>query len=221
MISSYEYMSEVFSDSQPKPEDPELLPCQTALKNFCDDILRLKPEGLIINFWEIGSSIDPEYVQQRLRSSRIGDLLLRDGDSLSWPGEDDYYPDLGLYIGSAALDDVSVRAIGKEYDKARPDPNGPKEPPFKVLTYPGEKDWVRQLDIRLHYSERDVTATQSVTTRTSSDKAGLLPSLSRDVASAAYASHSYEGHNQVWREAHNQGEVQELLAIAQEIIDKQ
>lgn len=213
-------MSEISGPGEPKPQDPELLPCQVQIKDLCNEILALKPEQNDLTFWDIRSKADGEEVQERLRVSSLADLMLKDGDTLSLPESNEHYPDLGLYVGKVALVGVSVRAWGWDYDKHRIDPNGPEEPPYKIIYYPGEQDWTRQLDISLHYSNENQSARQTITTQTGSRNAGNLPSVSRDVYAMAYAETGYEGHNQLWRSAINASEVDNFLALARELVDQ-
>lgn len=212
-------MSKITGRIEPKPQDPELLLCQVQIKTLCDEILAHMPEQYLLTFWDIHAKADGNDIQEKLRASSIGDLLLKDGDTLSAPGNHEYYPDLRLYVGKAALIGVSVRAWGWEYDKHRINPNGPDKPPYDIIYYPGEQDWTRQLDISLHYSNGNQAASQTVTTQTGSSSAGHLPSVSRDVSAMAYAETGYEGHNQAWRNAQSTSEIEDFVALAKDVIE--
>ena len=212
-------MSEITERNNPRPQDPELLPCQVEIKTLCDEILALKPEKNPLTFWDIRTKADASTIQEKLRESSIGDILLKDGDTLSVPGNHEHYPDLGLYVGRSALVGVNVRAWGWEFDKHRIDPNGPNKPPYDIVFYPGEQDWTRQLDISLFYSNESQTASQRITTQTGSTSAGQLPSVSRSVSAMAYAETGYEGHNQVWRDARDASEVEEFVALARQLTE--
>jgi hypothetical protein len=158
-------------------------------------------------------------VQARLRASSLGDLMLKDGDSLSAPPSNDYHPDLNLYVGQARLVGVGVRAWGWEHDKYRIDPNGPDKPPYDIIDYPGEKDWAHKLGIRLWYSNGRHKACQKLIAHTSSNDSEL-PQVWRDVLSPAYAEMGYDGHNQVDREATSDEEVLEFVNLARELFDQ-
>ena len=207
-------MSEYTKTPERLPQDPELLECQIAIKDICDTVLSKKPKGDIFTFWDIDNDEDPYEVQEKLMSIGMGDLLLKDGDSLS-SHDSEYYPDLDLRIGSAKLIGTSVRAWGSEYPKKR---RGDVGPPYEVFSYPGENDWRRQLDIILVYSNGKELAQQTISVQTSSSQAGRLPHVYRDVWAAAYAETGYEGHDQIYRNAKNDEEVYEFLAIASELI---
>lgn len=216
------FMSEKFGAQEPKPQDPELLPCQIAIKDLSEKILAKKPEEVRLTFWDVMSEADPNQVQDRLRASSLGDLMLQDGDTLSIPTPNDYYPDLDLYVGEARLTHVTLRAWGWDFDKHRIDPNGSGKSPYDVIEYPGEKDWSRQLDVSLHYAnEAHQTAAQTITMQTGSTSAGILPSAVRDVYAMDYAETGYEGHNQVYRTATSGEEVMNFVNLVKELMGKE
>ena len=210
-------MSEIAGRNEPTLKDPELLSCQAEIKWLCDEVLALKPERIRLTHWDIPVQVDPEEVQQRLRDSSINDLVLKNGDTLSSPTKSKYHPELNLFVGKAQLESVTMRAWGWEYDKQRIDPNGPKKPPYSVIEYPGEKDWTRQLDISLHYTNGQQIASQTITIQTDSMHAGEVPSISRDVSAMAYAEMGYEGHNQVWRSCKDAEEASAFITLAREL----
>lgn len=212
-------MSEIVGNTEPKPQDPDLTASQKAIKSLCDDILALKPADSPLTFEGFATKVSPELVQECLRSSSVGDLMLSDGDTLSAVSTSDHYPELGLFIGQAELVGVEVRAWGWEDRKCRIDPNGPKQAPYDLIYYPGEKDWMHELDIILIYSDGKNTAYQTIAASTSSDRAGTLPMMSRDVSAMAYAETGYEGHNQVSRPTKDDDEVLEFVTLARELFD--
>lgn len=213
-------MSEIDRNKMSKPQDPELMPSQSAVKNLCEEVLRLREPNLKITYEDVVSQADPASVLSRLRMSSLGSLMLKDGDSLSADPTDEYWPELDLIVGEARLFEVGVRAWGWEYDKARFDPNGPDRPPFDVIEYPGEKDWMHQLDIRLWYSNgRTHEASQVITTQTSSMLAGSTPGFIRKVYAAAYAEMGYEGHNDATHPDATEEEVLGFVALARELFD--
>lgn len=196
--------------------EPELLPVQLQLKDLADEILALKPETNPLTNIAFEIDLMPDVVDERLKRSSFSQLLLPDGASLSASPPNEYHHDLGLFVGDAELVKVWVRAWGWKEEKYRKDPNGPDKPPFDIIRFPGEEDWVRQLDISLHYQKGIDTASQTITSYDSSCKAGL-PSLSRDVYASAYAETGYEGHNQAFIDDRSEDQVLEFLAIAREL----
>jgi hypothetical protein len=214
-------MAENKRDIEPIPDDPPLTASQERLKALGDEVLAFKPEGADITFWPMSSRINPHDTQSRLRAATFGGLLLKDGDSLSSPTPSDYHPELGLFVGQATLVGVGITAWGWEYDKVRIFSDTPDQPPpYEVVRYPGEKDWARQIDLDLFYKGEIHSATQSVTTSTSSMRSGITPSISRDVRAMSYAETGYEGHNQVYRENFTEDDVLSFLTIASEVFDQ-
>jgi len=216
-------MSEISGNREPKPQNSELTQSQMAMKDLCDEILALRPEQTNLTYNDIKSSADPEKIQERLRASLLGDLMLKDGDSLSASPTDEHHPDLDLYVGQAELIQAGVRAWGWEYDKHRIDPDGPTEPPYDIIDYPGEKDWIHQLDIKLWYFDADELACQTVTVYTSSITAGTSSVVSRKVLALTYVvtAEGYEGHNQVLRTAQSEEEVLAFVDLARELFNTQ
>lgn len=211
-------MSETSGNLARKPQDPELFPSQTAMKALCDDILALKPADVPWSFKDVFSAQDPLEVEKRIRASSLGDLMLRDGDSLSVAPPNDYWPDLDLIVGRAKLVDVGLRAWGWDMDKCRRDPDSSDESPYPFIDYPGEKDWIHQLDIKLWYSNDGQAACQTITAYTNSSEAAL-PDMSRYVYAPSYAESGYEGHIQMRRRARSEDEVLGFVALARELFD--
>jgi hypothetical protein len=129
-----------------------------------------------------------------------------------------YFPELNLFVGNSPLVGVDMRVWGWEYEKRRIDPTGPTEPPYKIVEYPGEKDWIRQIDIRLWYGDAQHSACQEVSVSTSSEREGAVPSISRDVVAPAYAETGYEGHNQRALRTTTDHQVLEFVALARDLL---
>jgi hypothetical protein len=204
------------------PEDyiePELTPAQLEVKSLADEILSHKPENFDLTFWNYATDIDPHEVEMKLRQIAAGSLLLGEGESLSAPNTDRYWPELDLFATKATLKAVSLRAWGWEWEKHRRDPSGPTTPPFDIISFPGEKDWARQLDISLHYDNGRNTASQAITTYTASERAGITPTLSRDVHAMAYAETGYEGHNQKFLEIVGEEDVLAFTGICRHLFE--
>ncbi|HSH18457.1 MAG TPA: hypothetical protein VK978_03665 [Candidatus Saccharimonadales bacterium] len=102
-------MSETSGNQDHCPKDPELAPSQLVVKELCEDILKLWPPGSRLTFEDVAVQADPQAVQERLRSSSVGVLMLQDGDSLSAVPSDGYRPDLDLFVGQAKLVAVRMR----------------------------------------------------------------------------------------------------------------
>lgn len=176
--------------------DPELTPAQQEIKSITDEVLAMKPERFSLTYWDVATSVPPQEIHDRLQATAASALLLDEGESLSARQPNDYWPDLKLNASAETLKWVSMRAWGWEYEKVRINPEGPNVPPYDVLTFPGQTDWSRQLDICLGYANEQQTAHLTVSSSTSSMRAGQTPMLSRDVHAMAYAETGYEGHNQ-------------------------
>lgn len=201
--------------------DPDLTPGQHEIKNITDEILRQKPAGYTMTYWDIATTVGPQEVLDKLSATAAGQLVLAEGESLSAPHPNEHWPDLQLYATRAALKWVSLRAWGWEYEKVRIDPEGPSSPPYDILTFPGETDWSRQLDISLGYANDEQSAHVTVSSHTSSLRAGQTPSLSRDVHTMAYAETGYEGHNQKFLEQVTEEDVLAFTGICRYLLNNQ
>ncbi|HUC79015.1 MAG TPA: hypothetical protein VMQ58_02120 [Candidatus Saccharimonadales bacterium] len=197
--------------------DLELTEAQQAIYELAERILAYKPAKAEITFWGFASAMVPEDVQTRLRNSGFGELLLKDGDSLSIEDPSGYNRDLGLFVGNVDITGVHIRAYGWEENKWRPDPNGSKESPY--VKHPGEKDWTRQLEISLYYSNATEKASQNVGVETSSREAGETPSMVRTVRAIAYFETGYEGHSRVSRDDFEEQVILEFVQLANEVFN--
>jgi hypothetical protein len=211
-------MSEHLPNAELKPKDPELLKSQEFIKSLSESILEYKKYSAL-TFADLLTSVTADEVYNKLLASSIGEIMLKDGESLSASKVNDRYPELGLIIGKAELVAVNLRAWGWYDDKHRIDKNGPDTPPYDIIDYPGEKDWIHQLDISFWYSNGKTEAQQTLSAYTSSLSAGRLPTLTRDVYAPAYFETGYEGHNMVNKQVQNENEVFEFVNIAQKLFD--
>ncbi len=197
--------------------DEKLTRAQLAVKALTDRALAEKRTKQL-TFVDFRIAEAATSLERKVRRCAVADILLQDGDSLSAPDSGGYYPDLNLHVGPATLVAVELRVWGWEYDKYRIDPNGPDKPPYDVLEFPGEKDWARQLDIRIWYSNGKEAACQELSIHTASTNNGT-PSVSRDVIAPSYAETGYEGHNQKGRSRVTQSQILELVSLATEMFE--
>lgn len=200
-----------------KPIDPKLLRCQIAFKALSDEILQLKGDTPL-SFFHLRVTTDPAEVLERLKQSPIKDLLLQDGESFSLPEPSDDYPDLGLIAGKALLHHVSMTHSDWQEDKWRFDPEGPKEFPHKIIRYPGEFDWTRQILIGLWYD--DGRTAQELSLYDGSRNTGVMPHITKAVYATEYAEQGYEGHNRKHRRFRSQKEAMFFINLARELFDK-
>lgn len=205
------------SGGRPKPIDPELLKCQVAFKALSDEILQRKDDPPL-TFFHLRINTDPAEILERLRQSPVRDLLLQDGESFSLPQPDDRYPDLGLIAGRAPLHHVSMTHYDWQEDKWRFDPESPNEPPYKIIRYPGEFDWTRQIVIGIWYG--DGRTAQELSLYGGSRNAGVMPNISRAIYAMEYAEQGYEGHNHKHRRFRSQKESMFFINLARELFDK-
>jgi len=200
------------------PIDPDLTPAQEALKAFTDEVLALKTPNLA-TWFDVIPSVDPEEVQVKLRASMLGELMLQDGDSLSAVPPDDYHRDLGLFVGQATLISVGLRIYDWDANKYRVNPITSKPGNIDVVEIQGEKDWSRKAEIRLWYSNWPQEACQVVSSHSSSETAGHIPTLSRDVLAPAYADMGFDCHNRLMLGDYTETAVFDFLGIARELFE--
>lgn len=199
----------------PDYKDPPLLPSQVRLKELTDEMLKFKPSEMLSFARFPIEGVDPLAYLEKLKASSLGDLLLETGSSLSSEGDED----LELYAKDADLRSIWIRAWGWEYDKARFDPDGPTKPPYKIIEFPGEKDWGREIEILFTYGSIENSASVSLASQSYSQEPGLIPSYSRSVIATAYAETGYEGHNHAYRRMANDAEANLFYDIASELFE--
>lgn len=193
-------MAEIKLPPDEMPRDPALLGVQEFLKDVADEILEQRGEGSPALYYETRVDADPVEVQTRLRATDIfptlGQIMLADGDSLSAVPPNGRQGDLDLYVADDNLKGVSVRAWGREDEKARFVTIGDQGPRENFVVFKDETDWARSLFVKLHYDNGQQRAIQELTIETRSEYAGVLPWFGRDVVAPAYAEQAYNGHNQ-------------------------
>ena len=199
-----------------RAESAPLLPAQMAVKHASDEMLKDACVKDQLSFVSFSPVVAPSDILRRLRASGIGDLMLRDGDSLSDPDGGDYREDLGLYAEVVNMVNVTLRIFQWELPKHRINPEGPRQPPYDILTYPNEKDWIRRIDIRFLYADSGHAAMPDVGVTASSTQSGM-PYFARRVIVPLYAETGYEGHSHLWRPAKDDAEVDEFLTLAKEL----
>lgn len=208
-----------------RAESAPLLPAQMAVKHASDEMLKDACVKDQLSFVSFSPVVAPSDILGRLRASGIGDLMLRDGDSLSDPDGGDYRQDLGLYAEVANMVNVTLRIfqwelpkhrINWELPKHRINPEGPRRPPYDILTYPNEKDWIRRIDIRFLYADSGHAAMPDIGVTASSTQSGM-PYFARRVIVPLYSETGYEGHSHLWRPAKDDAEVDEFLTLAKEL----
>lgn len=111
-----------------------------------------------------------------------------------------------------------VTNLDWQEDKWRFDPESPKQPPYKIIRYPGEFDWTRQIVIGIWYG--DGRTTQELSLYGGSRNAGVMPNISRAIYAMEYAEQGYEGHNQKLRRFRSQKEAMFFINLARELFDK-
>jgi hypothetical protein len=195
-----------------------LTPGQTELKSLADQMLSENPRGGKAAYQGFRIGADPQQVEQRLRSSSFGGLLLKEGASLAGSdGEINF--DLDLVAGDAELVAVELCARGGEFPKVRASAQTALNP-SKIVEFPGQQDWTRQIDIRLWYRSGDQVACQELSLFTSSLDEGYEPTLTRDVVSLTYEELGYEGLNAAMFEGATNRQIREFLQVARQLFEQ-
>lgn len=211
-------------DGEPKPIDSLLLECQVVFKALSDGILdveRSRPTFMKI-FTGFRIEMNPSEILERLRQSSLRDLLLEDGQSLSaQPQPHPRQPDLGLIVGEAPLQEVTIFHRYWDEDKVRLIKKDPPEvPPYNVIEYPGEKDWTREIGIEIWFGNDKKSVAQQLIVWDSSTHAGEMPSVTRNLYSSEYAETGYEGHDHESRSFRDQEEAMFFINLTRELFMK-
>jgi len=193
-------MREISPKGEHDSSEPNLTVQQMHLRNLCREVLALKPENKL-NLVDVPVSTDPVELQEKLRKSSFGKLLLADGQSLSADPPNAYHFDLGLYVGDAKPQCAGIRVWDWKYENPIEDT---------------KEEWAHALDIIIVYEKDKQKAWQKITA-TSTSKSPHIPRLSRDVFADAYREMGYEGHNQEILRLVSPENVDEFLQIATEL----
>lgn len=205
--------------SFPKPVDPKALPCQVAFKTLSDEILAHKHNNYL-SFVHFNIQTDPEKLLQRFEASSLCDMLLRPGESFSLKVPDDRYPDLGLVAGEISPTGVSLAHWGWRERKWRICSKIPNTPPYRVAEYPGEFDWMREIEINIWFLGDRSIAAQKLSVYDASRSAGTMPHITRSVYAPEYAETGYEGHHFKSRCLKDEPEAVFFIDLAHELFEK-
>lgn len=203
--------------------DPELLTCQVAFKKLSDEILDVESRPTFMKIFKgFKIEVNPSEILERLRQSSLRDLMLEDGQSLSaQPQPHPRQPDLGLIVGEAPLDGITVSHMYWDEDKFRTvlkDP--PAVPPYDVIEYPGERDWTREIGIDIWFGDKKKSVRQSLMVWDSSTHAGEMPTVTRILYSPNYFETGYEGHDHESHPFREQDEAMFFVNLARELFEK-
>lgn len=140
-----------------------------------------------LTYRDISATGDPHEITSQLRAS-FSDIMLEDGETLSFVPSSEYMPDLGQYAWDKNVSAVTLRAWRWDYS---------------------DREQGRQLDIALWYPENcaqtiSVSLHRMLGSLEKKDKgyefvpgpATYSGHLSRDVTAIAYAEMGYDGHSQ-------------------------
>lgn len=171
-----------------------------AVKHLAEAVFATKPPELNSHSWVAPTTLKAHTVQALLWNSSFGNLLLRDGDSLSDPHPTKDYPDLLLDVGWGNI--KAARLHGLVFF------------PYNDPTY-----WSHELEIRLSYSNGYYEASQSISVLTASYDTGKTPTLERTVYSEEYINKGYMGHLHEEYEHRTTKDILGFVAIAQQMFD--
>ena len=172
-----------------------LTPTQILVKALGDGMLKYRLVGSRMPYLDLHpKNVNAANIERRLQRSDFGEVVLRNGESLSAEHTNARFPELGLFAGTDQLIDVSLRAIGCD-----------------------EKDgsWSREIAIQLWYGNVDAAACQevSITVQTAAQRL----CISRTVVAPTYGDDiEYEFHNQKYLWA-DDNQALEFMSIANEL----
>lgn len=200
-------MGEFFRQHETEPSKPELLESQKDMKALCDEILELQNDSFTDGY-DLRLELDPAEVHEKLSETRAGDLFLAGADVLNAPVQSEVDPGISLYAEEGNLKSVHIGAWGQEYH----------ESPSRVRNSENEH-WVRELEVSFFYNYDDEVVVQSLTMNTSSDEAGSLPYMVRDVKLLTDVAAGPENHNQAGRPCEDEAEAAGFVALARELFE--
>lgn len=218
------FLHQAMTDGEPKPIDPALLECQVAFKSLSDEMLEAERNRSTFMKLFVGFRVtaNPSDILERLNQSTLRDLLLESGQSLSaQPQPHPRQPDLGLTVGEAPLQKVTISHRYWDDNKIRLVKQDPPEiPPYNVIEYPGERDWTREIGIEIWFGNDRKSVAQQLKVWDSSTHAGEMPSITRTLYSPEYFETGYEGHDHKSRPFRNQEETMSFVDLARELFMK-
>ncbi len=201
----------------PEFTDPPLTPGQEAIKEMADRVLDLKPATNPMTNYFVCTSMSPAEVAAQINETRLGQLLLTDGESLlDHETRTNIESERDLIVGEIQPEFVILRAWGWQDPKIRVDMET-----RELIEFPGESDWRRELDIVFQYTSKLEAAHQALKAQTGSEHAGNEPQIFRvikDLGRQEIGS-SNQGHGHHYLEDVVEADVLAFTAVCQQMFE--
>lgn len=166
--------------------EARFLESQGRLMALADRLFARKPVDNPLHEYMVSLAGHPAEVRQRLAATALGTMLLPEGASLGLEDGGDYYPDIHMHIGTAALRRVGLVVSKFTY------PRHEKQGEEYVQT---GTEALYDLTVRFAYYQGDEYAAEEVGMETATSRPGVTPFMYGNVWALAYAETGYEGHN--------------------------
>ena len=171
-----------------------------AVKQLAEAVYETKPADHISPSWVATTQLAPHAIQAALWNSSFGNLVLRDGDSLSTPHPTKDLPDLRLQVGWNNIRAARLHSL-------------------VYFPHDDPEQWAHELEIRLSYSNGYYEASQSISAFTAAYDTGKPPLLERTVYSEEYIEKGYTGHLHEQYHRRTTRDILGFVAIAQQMFD--
>lgn len=198
--------------------DHELTQPQADFIALTDVLLAHKRDGgMHLSFTDIVVQHSPDEVEQKLRATRVGQLMRPSDAQLAIESDGSYYPQLDLKKANGRLAGVSIRAWGWDDKKYRYTDPGNTTVPREYKKYQGEIDKTRQLDISFSYTIGDTSVVESISLYGSTTAPDYVYATSQ-VWASPYAETGYEGHGDDSIDELSDAEVYEFLELVADMV---
>jgi hypothetical protein len=161
------------------------------MKNLCELLEEHRPKNHKLTAFDVPLTQDPEELRQNVSRTKLGKLLLQEGESMSIENGGEYFPDLKLNIGKTAVKAAYLSVFKSTFPDFKETDSG-------EIVENGELT-MHELGLRFVHSNGENRAIEEVALankENSVDKNPSKPYVYRDIFAPAYAETGYEGHNQ-------------------------
>ncbi len=141
--------------------------------------------------------VEAAKLEADLRQKRIGQIMLKDGESFGIEDASGYYPYLDMHAGDVLSDAARATAWTWQFS---------------------DGSSACQLDTTLWYQKEEKSAAQEISLYVGNTY--KMPSITRSLVVPDYAETGYEGHGHVYMQVATEADVHEVLDVIEPLVNR-
>ena len=198
--------------------DHEITQEQADIIAVADALLAQKDPESQFSFLNISLVGDQEKIVADIHDSPLSYLLAGQNDQLAIESDGSYYPQLDIRKADLTFQEAFVRAWGWQDRKVRHTDTSSGRP-YSYVTYDGEFDTSRQLDLVVRYTHATGgVVVETASLHTTSARPDSIQASS-DIWMSEYAETGYEGHKRNYNHSPSSEEIVWMLDFIARHVD--